>query len=483
MSDAATVAAGDAAIPLCVDFDCTLIRSDTLAESMLELVARHPAAVLWLFVWLLRGKAALKARVAERVLLDPTTLPYRDTFVAWVREQAKERPVVLVASSHRLVAERVAGYLGFFSELFATDNDNLEAHGRANGLVARYGERAFDYAGHSSADLRVWQHARQGILVGARRRVAQAARASTHVVLEFEPAPGLRVQIATWARALRLYQWVKNLLIFVAPAAAHMLQQPGTLAASGLAFLVFGLASSGVYLINDSLDLASDRAHPRKRHRPFAAGTLPLSRGLVVAPLLLATALAIGLTVSTAFFACLCVYVAVTTAYSLWLRRKAFMDTAVLAALYTLRVVAGAAATGIALSFWLLAVCAYGFLGLALVKRYSELHPMNAAAMGDATGRGYRPGDMPVVLALGVGASLLATLVTALYIDSPASDALYAHPELLWLLVILMLLGVGRIWLMGGRGEMHDDPIVFVTKDRWSLLLLALSAVVVFAAT
>lgn len=468
--------------PLCIDLDGTLIRSDTLVESVIELLRHRPWLVILLPVWLLGGKANLKARIAEHTRLAPESLPYRKEFVAWAREQSRQRDVVLVTAAHRRIADNVAEHLGFFSEVLATGEVNLKAERKAVALTQRFGDKGFDYAGNDRPDLPVWKHARAAIIVGASPGVTAAARAATTVEREFDPAPSAMHRLRSWLKALRLYQWVKNLLIFVAPAAAHTLFEPQTLRASLLAFLAFGLAASGVYLLNDLLDLRSDRRHPRKRHRPFANGDLPLTGGLVLSPLLLFAALALGVSIGWQFAVVLAVYLVCTKAYSFWLKRRSFIDVAMLAALYTLRVVAGAAAVGLGLSFWLLAVCAYGFLGLALLKRYAELQAMEADGQTEAAGRSYTTSDQPVVLALGVGASLVATLVTALYIESYASKTLYSRPEFLWALVGLMLLGVGRLWIKAGRGEMHDDPIVFIARDPWLLGLVGLAAVAAFAA-
>ncbi len=469
-------------VPLCIDLDGTLVRSDTLVESIIDLLKREPWRVLALPLWLAGGRAGFKARVAERTSLAIDSLPYREEVVAWARGQAAVRPVVLVTAAHRRVADAVAGHLGFFSEVLATESENLKSERKAQALVERFGEKGFDYAGNDRPDLAVWRRARAAIVVGATPALASAARANAAVAHEFEPAPSVWQRLRAWARELRFYQWVKNVLIFVAPAAAHTLLEPPVLVASLLAFLSFGLAASGVYVLNDLLDLPSDRRHARKRHRPFASGVLPLTAGMIVAPLLLAAALAVAALVGREFALVLVAYLVCTTVYSGWLKRKTFVDVALLATLYTLRVVAGAAAVGLTLSFWLLAVCAYGFLGMALLKRYSELRALEADGRSEAHGRSYRGADVPVVLALGVGSSLLATLVTALYIESYASKALYGRPELLWILVGLMLLGVGRLWMKAGRGQMHEDPIVFVARDLPSLGLLACAAAAVLIA-
>jgi 4-hydroxybenzoate polyprenyltransferase len=469
-------------VPLCIDLDGTLIRSDTLVESVLDLLRREPWTAMAFPFWLAAGKANFKARIAERTAIAAEGLPYREEVVAWAREQSALRPVVLVTAAHRKIAEAVAGHLGFFSEVLATESVNLKAGRKAEALVARFGEKGFDYAGNDEPDLAVWSRARRAIVVGATHSVTKAARANADVAREFEPSPSPLRSLRSWIRALRLYQWVKNLLVFVAPAAAHTLFEVSTLMASVLAFIAFGLAASGVYLLNDLLDLRSDRQHPRKCKRPFASGELSLTAGLMAAPLLLSAALALAMWIGAAFTAVLLVYLVCTTTYSFWLKRRSFIDVALLAALYTLRVVAGAAAVSLTLSFWLLAVCAYGFLGLALLKRYSELRDLEADDRVAAAGRGYTTADVPVVLALGIGSSLLATLVTALYIESYTSRTLYSRPEALWALVGLMLLGVGRLWIKAGRGQMHDDPIVFVARDWPSVCLVVCAAVAVMFA-
>ncbi len=466
-------------VPLCIDLDGTLIRSDSLVESFVDLLRQEPWAALALPGWLAAGKANLKARIAERTAIAVDSLPYREEVVAWAREQSAHRPVFLVTAAHRSIAEAVARHLGFFTEVLATDGVNLKAERKAEALVARFGEKGFDYAGNDEPDVAVWRRAREAIVVGAPPSVAAAARSQAIVGREFDAAGSPLQQLRLWLKALRLYQWVKNLLVFVAPAAAHTLLETPTLVASLLAFLSFGLAASGVYVLNDLLDLRADRQHPRKRYRPFASGELPLAAGLIVSPALLGAGLALAIAVGWAFAAVLLLYLACTTAYSVWLKRHAFIDVALLAVRYTLRVVAGAAAVGLTLSFWLLAVCAYGFIGLALLKRFAELRELEADGRVDAAGRGYSTADSPVVLALGVGASLLATLVTALYIESYASRALYARPEALWALVGLMLLGVGRLWMKAGRGQMHDDPIVFVARDLPSIGLVVVAAAAV----
>jgi 4-hydroxybenzoate polyprenyltransferase/phosphoserine phosphatase len=461
-------------LPLCIDLDGTLIRTDSLVESALELLRQRPFAALLMPFWLVKGKAGFKSEIATRVELAPATLPYRESLLTWLREQARVRPVYLATAAHRSVAEAIARYLGCFTGVIATHSVNLSAHNKAAALVEQFGECQFDYAGNSRADLPVWQKARHAIVVGAPASFLHRVREKRNVEHEFDTqSRGGPSALRSLVRALRLHQWVKNLLVFLVPLAAHRILDEQVLASSVLAFVAFGLASSGTYVINDLFDLSADRAHPRKRLRPFAAGDVPLLAGIITGPLLLALAIAIGLTVSLGFVSVLGVYMVSTALYSTWLKRMLFVDVIMLASFYALRVVAGAAATQIELSFWLLSVCAYGFLSLALLKRYAELLEMDGEGRDLAPGRGYLSADRTVVLALGIGTGLVCSLVVALYIDSAVGHERYARPEFLWMLVVLTIMGIGRLWLVAGRGEMHDDPILFVARDPASLALLA----------
>jgi len=463
-------------IPLCIDLDGTLLRTDSLYESVLELLKHRPWLVLLLPVWLLGGKRYLKCQIAERVTPGPGALPYREQFVEWARAESRHRPVYLATAAHILVARPIAEHLGFFSGVIASEAENLSSSRKARALTERFGEKKFDYAGNSRDDLAVWRSARFAILVGASAAVTARAEAIAEVKHRFDlaSAPPLNTLIA-WLRALRVYQWVKNLPIFLAPLAAHTLLETKTLTSCLAAFLAFSLAASASYLMNDLLDLPADRAHPRKCRRPFAHGRLSVLSGMLAAPCLGGGALIIAWLVNRQFFLVLLTYLGVTMLYSLWLKRILFIDVATLAGLYTIRVVAGGAAADVVLSFWLLALCAYGFLSLALLKRYSELVLLDENHQSTLGGRAYRRNDTPVVLALGVGAGLVATVVMALYIESQTAVKLYAHPEVLWSLVGLMTISIGHLWLVAGRGEMHDDPIVFIMQDLASLIIIGLA--------
>ncbi|MBS0590908.1 MAG: UbiA family prenyltransferase, partial [Proteobacteria bacterium] len=416
-----TAAAPREDIPLCVDLDGTLIRSDLLVESALALAQRNPLNVLRCGFWLLRGKAAMKREIAARSEVDVTLLPYDERVIARLRDSTRHR--VLCTASDRKYADAVAAHLGVFDEVLASDGErNLAGANKARALVERYGERGFDYAGNARPDIAVWRSARRAIVVNASEGLAASAAAVTDIdeVLPRE-AGGLRV----WLKALRLHQWLKNLLVFLPLLASHKLFQFDAALLSLFAFIAFGLCASGVYVLNDLLDLESDRNHPRKRLRPFAAGALPLASGLVAAPSLTVAAFALALAVGAKFALVLFGYWLLTLAYSFRLKRIAMLDTVVLAALYTVRIVAGTAAIHSALSFWLLAFSMFLFLSLALVKRYTELHGLAQQGRNRTDGRGYEVDDLSLIQSLGGASGYLAVLVLALYINSAASEVLY----------------------------------------------------------
>lgn len=463
------------AIALCIDCDGSLIRTDLLHESVFRLLKTAPWLVFLLPFWLLRGKAHLKERLAHRVSLDVGLLPMNENVLALARAaRAANRRVVLATASHHRPAQALAAHLGLFDEVLATEGSvNLAGATKRARLVSRFGERGFDYVGNGRSDLPVWASARQAVVVSSQAALARAAAAVTTVERVIAPP---RAGLRAYLRGLRLHQWLKNLLVFVPLVAAHHVHVRAELVQAVLAFFAFSLCASAVYVLNDLLDLEADRRHLRKRQRPFAAGLIPLWHGAALVPLLLGAALAIALMLPRAFVLVLGAYFACTLAYSLLLKRQVIVDVLLLAGLYTVRVIAGAAATAIAPSFWLLAFSMFLFLSLAMVKRYAELQLTLAQNQEGAAGRGYVVQDLPVLMSIGTGSGLVAVLVFALYINSPETRANYTQPLWLWLVPPLLLYWISRIWMKVRRGEVDDDPVVFAARDWQSLLLLILSA-------
>lgn len=464
-------------IALVTDLDGTLCRTDTLHEMVLSLAVRQPLMLLRLPAWLREGRAGLKAYLADHGVLPVSGLPLNNGIMS-VIEAAREqgRPTALVsAADHRQVTQ-VAEDTGLFDAAYGSaEGRNLKGKEKAAFLVERYGAGNFDYIGDSRADLPVWAVARQAITVGASPALARdAATANSNVTHLCPPTDKLRPAL----RALRPHQWSKNALLFLPMLAAHDLSQ---LLWVLLAFVAFSLTASAVYIINDLLDLPSDRQHPRKCKRPFAAGDLRASTGLAMAGGLLLIALILGMMVGGPFLLVLFLYLCTTFLYSIWLKRKVLVDVLTLAGLYTVRIIAGAAAASVILTPWLLAFSMFLFLCLAAVKRQAEL--MDQLESGRASsGRGYETDDLPILRGIGLAASHAAVMVLALYINSTDVQVLYDRPAILWLICPLLLYWTLRMVMKAHRGQMTDDPIVFAATDRTSLGVMAMSAVTVFVA-
>ena len=469
--------------PLAVDLDGTLLRSDCLFESLFGLLRQQPLAVLRLPLWLARGKAFFKARIAERVDLDVATLPYNTSLLAELKRQRERREcIVLATASNRRYAEQIAAHLEVFDDVMASDESlNLAGGAKRDQLVARFGAGGFDYAGNSRDDLVVWAAAGDAILVDPPAGLAEEARRQANVaeVHPGPPGPEIRQRLV---RAMRPHQWLKNLLLFVPLLMAHQLGDALSFSRAVAAFLSFGLCASSVYLLNDLLDLPEDRRHPSKRNRPFAAGTLPIRYGAIGVPVLLVCAFTIAAFLPWQFLGMLAVYYVSTLAYSLLLKQIALVDVLLLAGLYTIRIIAGAAAVAVPLSFWLLAFSMFFFLSLAMVKRVVELRTLERNDQQHAAGRGYSTADLDVLSQFGNSSGFVAVLVLALYINSDGVQRMYAQPELIWLLCPIVLYLIMRVWLLARRDELHDDPVVFVMRDAQSLALAVAGAVLLWFA-
>jgi 4-hydroxybenzoate polyprenyltransferase/phosphoserine phosphatase len=466
---------------IAVDLDGTLTLTDTLHEAVLALVRIKPFMLLLLPFWLIRGVAHLKSKVAESSVLDVATLPYNVPFIDWLKEQkASGKKIVLCTAANERIAQAVYKHFDFFDEVIASDEyTNLKSKNKRNELQKKYGEHGYDYAGNSSADLEVWAGASQAIVVNANETVLAKA---SEVATVSQTFPSVSPDVSDWIRALRLHQWLKNLLLFVPLLAAHQFGNFQSLVTLIIAFFSFSLCASSVYIINDLLDLESDRNHPRKKNRPFASAKLPITLGGVVAPLLIGVSIAIGTIVGSAFLVVLLLYLLLTVAYSLVLKRVVLVDCLMLATLYTVRIIAGAAAVSVSLSFWLLAFSVFLFLSLAFVKRYAELVVQTQEGKSAAHGRGYVVSDASLLQTFGVSSGYISALVIALYVRSEDVVSLYAQPIAILLVLPILLFWVSWVWLKAARGEMHDDPILFALKDKASLLVAGFTtAVFVYA--
>lgn len=473
------LAPSDPSLPLAVDLDGTLIRTDVLIESINQLLTQRLFQLFGFFRSLLRGRAALKAWLAQRVSLDVASLPYHAPLLQWLQdEKQRGRSILLVTATHHKVARQIADHLGVFDEVLATTAQvNLKGATKRDALVARFGAGGFEYVGNDAPDLRVWEAAAAAHVVTDSAALLSRVKEIASVGHVF-PGSG-----AGWApsilKALRLHQWSKNLLVFVPLLTAHLYGDLGSVQNALLAFLAFSLAASSVYVLNDLVDVQDDRHHPRKSRRPFASGSLSLLTGWILWPVLLLSAFAlVGAALPVHFAAVLGVYVALTTAYSFWLKRTDMLDVLTLAVLYTLRIVGGAAALAVQSSFWLLLFSMFIFLSLALIKRYCELRVAREKGRKDKLrGRGYAAADLEMVSSLGGSAGFISVLVLALYIQDARTATLYPSPVWMWALCPAMLYWIARAWLIAHRGNMHDDPIVFALKDKVSWALFGVMGV------
>lgn len=463
---------------LVVDLDGTLVRSDMLHETFWSASSRNWTAPLAAMAALARGKAALKRRMAELAELDAAALPYNVTVLHYVESwRARGGRTALVTASDQAVAQRVAEHLGLFDEVHGSDNGtNLRGETKAEFLAGKFGDGGFVYIGNDAADLPVWRRAGKAVVVDAPSGVAEQVDRMSR---DAEHLPPSARSNGAYIRAMRPHQWLKNLLVFLPMLTAHDLSS-GAFGRSVIGFVAFCLVASGVYVLNDLLDLGADRAHPRKRDRPIASGAVPIVHGTLMAPVLLLAGLALSLPAGAPFIVVVLTYMGLTTAYSLYFKRLIVIDICLLAGLYTIRIVAGGAATGIPLSVWLLAFSTFFFFALAAVKRQAELVDGVAAGRVTARGRGYRAEDLSLVATMAIASGYVSVLVMALYLNSPDVLELYGRPQLLWGVCPVLLFWITRMVMVTHRGEMDDDPVVYAVRDRVSLLCFVL--VVSFAA-
>ncbi|RWB55110.1 UbiA family prenyltransferase [Mesorhizobium sp.] len=461
------------AIPLAVDLDGTLIATDLLWEGLFILLKKNPLYLFLVPLWLAGGPARVKQEIAKRIDIDPASLPYRAELLARLRaEHGEGRKIVLATGTPRKFAEAIAAHLGIFDRVLATDGPhNLTSGRKRASLAAAYGDAGFDYAGNSHHDLKVFDAARNVIVV-APDRSAQRWQAAHGA--ETMPAP--KRTLKTYVKMLRVHQWLKNSLIAVPMVLSHEYFNFGMIWECLLAFVSFSAVASAIYIVNDFFDLALDRKHPTKRNRPFASGALSIPFGLGAIIALLAIGIAAGCLLPIEFLGVLGGYILVTTAYSLSFKRMLLVDVLTLAGLYTIRVLAGAAATGVDVSFWLLAFSIFFFLSLALVKRFVELRTTAIPAGERIAGRGYRTEDQEIVAQAGMASAFSSALVLALYMDSVSVRELYPHPWLVWPLAPIVLYLTMRVWILARRDEMHDDPVVFIISDWRSQIVVAIGA-------
>ncbi len=499
VAEAAQAAASS--LPLCVDLDGTLVKSDTLVDTVLVLTRQAPLMVLKFPGWIAQGRAAFKHKVTLLAEIDVERLPYNQPLLEYLREEhSTGREIWLATGADTLLAERVAAHLRLFAGVLASNGEvNLTGKNKLAAFEQRF-PRGFCYIGNSRPDMPLLTACVLPMVANPHRSLSaslESARVTPARTFADSVSPA-----KAWIKAIRLHQWAKNTLIFLPLLLAHV-RSAGPVAATFLAFLSFGFAASATYIINDLLDLEADRHHARKRRRPFAAGDLSPIAGVLAAALFFAASLTLAIALPRVlaalspqfptqgpgpFLEWLAMYVFITMAYSLRLKRMALVDVIVLSGLYTIRLLAGSAAAAVPISPWLAAFSVFFFLSLAFVKRFSELEAMldgaEAPAAVEVKGRGYRVSDLEQVRSFGTASGCASVVIFALYIGlNEAARQLYPHYARLWLLVPVLLLWLFRLWLLASRGDLHEDPVVYAITDRRSLLLGVLVVAIMVSAT
>jgi 4-hydroxybenzoate polyprenyltransferase len=444
-----------------------------LIEAILLLIKRNPLAALRLPLWLLRGRAVMKRELATRVTLDIGLLPYRVELCAWLGEEQKRgRRLILASASDEKFAGQVAAHLGFFDRVIGSDGaNNLKGAAKRDRLVREFGEKGFDYAGDARSDLSIWSSARAAIVVSHSRRLRADAARRTRVDRVIKTPARSRLP---FAGALRAHHWLKNVLVFVPLLAAQRFNELDVVGHALVAFGSFCLIASGIYIFNDLFDLNADRRHPRKKYRPIPAGDLPLIHAIAMVPLMLVGAFVLASGLPSAFVTALAVYCGLTLTYSLRLKQIVLLDVIVLASLYVIRILAGAAAVDVPISRWLLGFSMFAFLSLALLKRYTEIVTMRAIAGKATQVRGYLSTDAGLLIAMGTASGYVAVAILALYADTATAARYYTRHELIWLVCPLFLYWISYLWLMAQRNRMAYDPVVFAVRNRTSQVLIVI---------
>lgn len=466
--------------PLVVDLDGTLTTVDTLAEAVVRLIKKSQINLLRMCLWLLRGRAIFKARISEHCGEISDNLPFREPFIEYLRNQKSNgRRLILATAAHKLIADAVSMRLGLFDDVLATESGkNLKGATKLVAIQALI-SGPFSYAGDSKFDIPIWKKSQGAVLVGVSDKTRRVVRQYTPIECEFYNES---IGLLEWMRALRVHQWLKNLLLFVPLLTAFSVPDGRKVITIVVSFLAFSLVASATYIVNDLWDLDSDRAHIRKRNRPFASGAIAIGDGLVVASLLIILGFGLAMLVSKGFFFILMLYLLLTSVYSWMLKEYVLLDVLMLSMLYTLRILAGSVAIGVTTSSWLLAFSVFLFISLALVKRCAELVSLSQRGVSESRGRDYRVSDLSVLWPLGSAAALSAVVIFGLFIDAPDTRVRYTTPNILWLVAWGLIYWLARLWIKTSRGEMHDDPIIYALKDRGSrFTIIAMISLVVVA--
>ena len=465
-------------VPLIVDLDGTLINTDLLHEGFLIFLKKNIFNLFRCLIWLINGKSNLKKNLSEHVKIPYELLPVNKNLVEFMKaESAKGRKIILATASYRSQAFEISNLIPVFNEIIATDDAiNLKGEKKRKLLVEKFGEKNFDYVGNSNSDLKIFASCRYSYLVNPSGSLTKKTMKISELKKSWHVT---KTSGYTIVKAIRAYQWIKNLLIFIPLITSHTFQSITPFLNGLMAFLSFSFIASAGYILNDLMDLNADRAHPEKCRRPLASGELSITSGVVLGILLICSSLIIASTQNSHFIGILLLYFFSSIVYSFFLKRMALYDVFMLALLYSIRIFAGGIVIDVPISFWLIAFSTFIFLSLALVKRYSELMQMNDQTSLESRGRQYSITDTNLLEIMGIVSGYMSIIVLSLYINSKEVTLLYTNPKLLWALSVLFLFWISRIWLKAIRGEMTDDPILFAIKDKSSYFIFGLVTLII----
>jgi 4-hydroxybenzoate polyprenyltransferase/phosphoserine phosphatase len=462
---------------ICVDLDGTLVKTNTLTELLLKFLLQFPHLLIHPLFWLAGGKAKLKQKLAEKCPLSIEELPFNKDLMSYLKEQkAQGRRIVLATASDKKIARSVSDYLGWIDEVISSDGlINLRGPLKAAALVKRFGREGFAYAGNDKTDRPVWD-------VAGTKIVVTSSRTFLNKIPGFIEKSFLvnENRLLSFLESIRIYQWTKNLLVFVPLIAAGKIADLMSFGPSIILFSCFSLVASGGYIINDLIDLDADRAHPRKRYRPYANGALPLLWGMICGPTFIFVGLFLSASINLSISFILIAYISLSISYSLFLKTYPLIDVFTLSVLYVSRIYAGGFVENIPLSFWLVSFSGFLFLGLAFLKRYSELIKKDKNNEKTNSRRGYDKGDEIPIMVMGITSLFSSDILLTLYVDSSGANMPYRFPEMLWALIPVYLLWLCHLWLSAFRGCMDDDPIVYACKDKVSWFVFLICAVIYF---
>ncbi len=469
-------------VPLCVDLDGTLLRTDLLYESIIYLLKKNFFYIFIIPFWFLKGRYYTKYKLLQYVSPNVSSLPYNSEIIDFIkREKEKGRTITLVTASAQALAEKVANYLEIFDFVYASkDGINLVHQNKADFLIDRFGYKNFDYIGDSYKDIVVWENSNTAHIVTNDNNLINIVEQKTKIGKIFNiPKEGLSVYL----KQIRVHQWIKNLLIFVPTFLAHKTDFNNFLDLI-LAFFSFSFIASAIYVINDLADIESDRNHSTKKYRPLASGQMKILTSFKIIPILFILGFVLSLfTYNFSFVIILLIYTVITILYSFYLKKLYLIDIIILSILFTIRLFAGGIITNTTISPWLLSFTLFIFLSLGALKRYTELKGLLSSQKVKTKGRDYYIDEIPLLLNLGISTGIVSILVFMLYINNPDVSYLYNNPYYLYLIIPILLYWILRMWFEAHRGLMNDDPISYAIKDKVSIIIFILIIVIALIAT